>query len=221
MISVNDYAKVYVVTVEGEVERQEHCTEQLSKHNIDFEFSITRKPKRPLRGLSLGATGCHNGHKQAIMKGSLSRAENVLILEDDVVLCEDFNERFDSFINEVGDRKFNVLSLGYDIQNSKTEHKVLSDTLLKLNHCWAGQSYIIPKYRIQYLISLYNKRQLIPDWYLSKYLISGYGIYAPYPAMTKQALFDSLLLGVSPLTGYNRDGASTWLNILTPYSDLL
>ena len=134
MISVNDYAKVYVVTVEGEVERQEHCTEQLSKHNIDFEFSITRKPKRALRGLSLGATGCHNGHKQAIMKGSLSRAENVLILEDDVVLCEDFNERFDSFINEVGDRKFNVLSLGYDIQNSKTEHKVLSDTLLKLNN---------------------------------------------------------------------------------------
>lgn len=219
-MTLNEYVdKVYIVSVSDAIERHEHCIEQMSKHNIEFEFSLTERQKKGRSKLSKGEYGCHLGHKKALLSSKSNKFNRVCIFEDDVVLCEDFNERFDRFINELDNRKFNALALGYDIQNNKTEHNILSRKLLKLKHCWAGQSYILTDKSVQYLISLYNKKILIPDWYLSLHLVFGYGIYAPYPALTKQALFDSILLDKCPLEGYVRNGRSTWVNIINSYSD--
>lgn len=224
---INDYVEeVFCITTEDEFERQDHVAYQCDLHDINFKFLYTKKPLTGKGRLAKGEYGCYLGHRNAIMKAKRHRGNgNYLILEDDVVFANNFQERFEKFINELSEAKiynWNVLALGYDIQHSVNEHQVISDNLLRLNHCWAGQSYIVNKNTLNLLLMRYNRELLIPDWYLSKYMVKSPGIYAPYPAITKQALFEkSILLGKNPLQGYrDSSGKCTWVNIANAFSPL-
>lgn len=225
MCSINDYIdRIYVITLDNAKERHEHIEYQLAKHNIKAEIQYNAKPKKGRAQMAVGQYGCHLSHKRAIKSFIDSRTETCLILEDDVVFCEDFNERFCEFYNEFQmlDKPYNVLALGYDVQGDISEHQKIHNNIYKLRHCWAGQSYILNRKSAQKLHLLYNRKIWIADWYLAKDMVKGDGIYAPYPALTKQALFStSVLTEKSPLSGYVQNQKSTWVNIHKSYQDIV
>ena len=222
--TINDFIdKIYVITVEGFTERHEHIEYQLSKHNIEAEILYNVKPTKGRAQMANGQYGCHLSHKRAIKSFIDSKKDTCLILEDDVVFCENFTERFIDFYEKFQELKkpYNAIALGYDIQSSIQEHQKIEDGIYKLRHCWAGQSYILNRVSAQKLYGLYARKIWIADWYLAKDFVKTFGIYAPYPAMTKQALFStSVLTEKSPLSGYVQNQKSTWVNIHKAYKDI-
>jgi len=95
--------KIYVVNMARSTDRKQRISELLSGIGLEFEFfsaidgrvsEITgydneRRMKEKGHALTLGERGCFASHR-ALWKKCVSLQENMLILEDDIGLSDDF-----------------------------------------------------------------------------------------------------------------------------------
>lgn len=108
--------KIFVVSLERSVKRRDRITEMLSNKNIDFEFfnavdgreekhqffdnyNNSKRLKRKGYSLSPGEMGCFTSH-YLLWEKCVELNQPIVILEDDVVVHDNFKEIINDIITE-------------------------------------------------------------------------------------------------------------------------
>lgn len=107
-IRVNDvFPHVLCINLPERGDRREETSHELGKYNIDFDWfeasgPISQEGRRAFRTRLLpGETGAFNSHYRTLFKAREEKWDNVLIIEDDIELCPDFDIKFDKAIRKV------------------------------------------------------------------------------------------------------------------------
>jgi len=95
----------YLINLDRRTDRLKESAQELAMVGIRFErFSAVEPTTEQYPGrinLDLGRIGCGLSHKAVIQKAKDSRAESVLIFEDDILLAPDFKESVDGVIDDL------------------------------------------------------------------------------------------------------------------------
>lgn len=141
-MQINDiFSKVYVVNLDRRPDRMRSVSDELNKNNIKFErFSaVNGNDITHSSGLTNGAVGCLLSHYQIIKKSYDEGAEAIFIFEDDIELCEDFENKFKQSFNEVPD-DWQFLYLGCN----KHENSVIArptENVIKVQNAFSTACY--------------------------------------------------------------------------------
>lgn len=146
---MNNIDKIYIINLKHRTDRWEKCLEQLNKYNItNFERfdaicpdinnidksqyqHFNNKTKKYLTG----AIGCKLSHYNVIIDAKKQNYTQILILEDDFLLCENFIEKYNDLIKTLENEKIhlNMLYLGFSRirENSYTDTNINNVKIMK------------------------------------------------------------------------------------------
>jgi len=101
-------------------DRLEHMTNQLSRIGLTANRHIGKKPEeynlndpkvQVMKNRTPGAIGCHFGQVD-IMKTALEQNQHAMVMEDDIVFCEDFNKRMEIVSEFTSGNDWDIVWLG-------------------------------------------------------------------------------------------------------------
>jgi hypothetical protein len=96
------FQKVYVITCDPFVARQTYIRQHFAQNNIQFEFrSATQTNTIKSNTISESETSLVLAHLHCVIDAKLNCYDQILICEDDVELCDGFDQKLDSFIEQV------------------------------------------------------------------------------------------------------------------------
>lgn len=137
---------IYCINLDERTDRWEHCLIEFEKLGIServIRFSAIRpshderwkrwvpwgnKYKYPL----IGAVGCAESHKAIIKLAKENNLKNVLVLEDDFVVCDNWSENLKSSLNDIHTRNWHIFYLGYHLNKPWGMVRKLSDNLRRI-----------------------------------------------------------------------------------------
>ena len=94
----NFFDKIYCINLEKRVDRWENCVKQFTKYGIEVErFNAVNGGEVAPNGVNSllpGEVGIIRSNYNVIKDAKEKGYKRIVIFEDDVELCEDFNERF-------------------------------------------------------------------------------------------------------------------------------
>lgn len=201
--------KIFIINLEDRVDRKQSTESQLKKYNIDnYEFieaidgnkldidpvslpnDIDRKHlgKKFRRHFSNNEIACVQSHIKAIKKAKELDLDYVIILEDDIIICEDWNKRLEKLMKMVPG-KWNHIFLSGKPNESMLKFKPLN--LAPFLHIeqsintMGAFSYVLKKDIYDLVISELEKMELPVDDVI-KDLIEDKKIksYTFYPFLT-------------------------------------
>jgi len=181
MSLVNKYFdKIYCINLDSRTDRWEHASNEFKKYNIEVErFSaiigtdfIKTIPvyhdalaKRP------GLLGCNLSHLGVVKKSKELGLNNVLVFEDDIVFCENFELEFKKRIEQLpNDWDLFYLS-GNNFYNKKSDYNGLikvTENISKTTHTLTTHSYAIKGHMFDSIIEGIEKMDLPIDMYYRK-----------------------------------------------------
>jgi GR25 family glycosyltransferase involved in LPS biosynthesis len=92
--------KIYCLNLPSRKDRLEKMQEQFSRLSLDVEIVpgviATKEDYNPFK-LTLGHLGCVMGRRNILIDAIKKNYDQILILEDDIVLCDDFHERLNEY----------------------------------------------------------------------------------------------------------------------------
>jgi len=156
-MKLNDLSNsIYVINLKERLDRKLHIEDQLKKINCDnyilFEGIDGKKFNNPTKFPS-GMYGLLKTYLNMYDHWSQSPKENILIIEDDCVFTDDFNEKLESYINEVP-TNWDMLYFGANHNyhmGQKTEP--INDKCIKLNNSYSAHCVLIKSYVFEELIN--------------------------------------------------------------------
>ncbi len=181
--------KIFVLHYSKLVDRKTHILEQFQKQNItDYEF-IEKYDRENLKDcdtllfdtcVKKSMVSLMNKHYY-VYKLIAENYENALILEDDVILCDNFIEKLNSYMSQLPEY-YDMLFIGDGCNLHIEQHKLISNQNI-YEKClyptsWGGNgatrcsdSYIITKNcankLCEYINNLKCKINLPIDWWLN------------------------------------------------------
>ena len=135
MIKLNDFVdKVYVITEINSV-RNDYIKEHLAKHNIEYELVVAPY------AIPLKETSICNRYMLSLIYANLSIFENAIIngynkiavLENDIHLVDDFEEKFSSFIEHVPPDVF-IYNIEDNHDSDRTALPIINEYCKQLNN---------------------------------------------------------------------------------------
>lgn len=129
-------------------DRNEHMIKELDRVGIVAERIAGKNPDdyqgtqyEVMRRRTPGAIGCYEGQKQ-IMQVALIKDKHALVMEDDLVFCDDFKERCD-IINQflVWNRDWDLIWFGGTYHKEPTWHRSPHPQDMKHCHCSLNRDY--------------------------------------------------------------------------------
>jgi GR25 family glycosyltransferase involved in LPS biosynthesis len=117
--------KTYVINLERRKDRLEHITKEMRKAKIIFDrFDAVdgRKLGTEYNDFKRAQIGCFKSHV-GVIKDAIEKNYNVIaIFEDDIILCDDFQERFKLYIDNIPKmmRKWDIMYLGCHFHGCKS-----------------------------------------------------------------------------------------------------
>ena len=213
-IHVNDvFPHVLCINLPERKDRRDVTDKELGKYNIEFEYFKASGPinqeKRAICQTRLlpGETGAFNSHLNTIQYAKINRWDNVLIIEDDIELCPNFDIKFDEAIRKVPEN-WDMIYFGGNHESSPVE---LGNGLLKCTqtfaiHCIAVRWSMYDK--LIYACENNYMTRAVDYLYACLHTVSN--VYAFSPALTFQRVDYSDIQGkVVDYTilrsGYNKD----------------
>jgi GR25 family glycosyltransferase involved in LPS biosynthesis len=135
-----------------------------------------------------GAYGCMQSHRQILERAILDGVQNLLVLEDDLVLCPDFVEKAAAFLADVPDDWDQLMFGGQHMSSPLVVQPSASGRagVVQCTNCQRTHAYAI---RGRYLRDLYQKwvsTQGHCDHIMGPFQRS-YKVYAPDPFLCGQA----------------------------------
>ena len=112
------FARVVVINLKSRPDRRAEMAEQFGRIGLGFDspgvhlFEAT-KPDAAAGFSSLGARGCFLSHLAVLREALAQQVESVLILEDDLNFCDDFERRFSSLAQALRSRTWGMLYGSY------------------------------------------------------------------------------------------------------------
>lgn len=193
-VQVNDvFPNVLCINLPHREDRRIATNQELGKYNIAFKFFEASGPisqeKREASNTRLlpGETGAFDSHLNAIIHARNNRWDNVLILEDDIELCPDFDIKFAECINKVPE-DWDMIYFGGNHEEPPVQ---LGNGLLKCTrtfaiHCiavrWSAYNSIIKVCQDNYM------HAAIDYLYSCLHDCIGFNAYAFSPALTFQRI---------------------------------
>lgn len=116
MIKLNDIVdQVFFINLKRRKDRLEHIEKEFKRIKVDAKrFEAVDASKLKLEGLKksrIGAIGAIKSHRELLEKSLKKKYNKICVFEDDVIFCDDFEERFDYYINNVPDN-WDIMYLG-------------------------------------------------------------------------------------------------------------
>lgn len=104
-MKLNEYFdKVYCINLERRNDRWEKCKKQFDKLGIEVErFSAVDGSKLEYNNKTLlpGEIGIIRSNLELVKKAKENNYENIFIFEDDVEFTDEFNEKFENYVEQV------------------------------------------------------------------------------------------------------------------------
>ena len=156
MIKLNDFVdKVYVITEINSV-RNDYIKEHLAKHNIEYSFIVSpyANAYSPIRNLNI--------YEQSLLYANLSIFENAIIngynkiavLENDVHLVDDFEEKFSLFIEHVPPDVF-IYNIEDPYDKNTPKYQLINDYCKRILSIRFGSVFLI--YNSKKLLNIIKK----------------------------------------------------------------
>ena len=171
--------KTFIINLERDRKRKENIIKQLQYHNIQnyefikavdgqngdlqyYDFQVIPDWVEPFTSkvMTKGEIGCALSHYNIWKKIVSENLEYSLILEDDIILCENFSEKLDSICSNILEelKEFDLLYLGRRPLNINNETKI-NDSIIKVKYSYGTHAYIVSNKCSKKLLScnyLYN-----------------------------------------------------------------
>lgn len=188
------------VNMDHRTDRLVHMEKQLSTIGMTAE-RVRGKPYQELmheKGIKTmlnrtpGAIGCHFSQVQ-VMENALSQFKHALVMEDDIIFCEDFNSRIDrisDFLDRRGSNEWDVFWLGGTFHSPAFWHKkgqsgmdpncsaqlgkdceVVEGRFMRTYGAFCTYAYIVNKHSIPKIFDLFDKHLHVSigiDWLFIK-----------------------------------------------------
>lgn len=137
---------IYCINLDERTDRWKHCLVEFEKLGISdrvIRFSAIKpthderwnrwttwgnSKKYPL----IGAVGCAESHKAIIELAKENNLNNVLVLEDDFVVCENWKHNLETAIKEIQGRNWHIFYLGYRLTKTWGMIRKLGDVLRRI-----------------------------------------------------------------------------------------
>jgi GR25 family glycosyltransferase involved in LPS biosynthesis len=197
-MKLNDLSNsIYVINLKERLDRKDHITSQLNIINCDnyilFEGVDGKKINNPTKFPS-GMYGLLVTYLNIYEHWSQSPKENILIIEDDCVFTDDFNEKLESYMNEVPD-DWDMLYFGANHNyhmGQKTEP--INDKCIKLNNSYSAHCVLIKSYVFEELINGIKGFKIENDVMMAN-LQKKYNAYSSSDTLTTQLVSYSDIQG--------------------------
>lgn len=139
-----------------------------------------------------GAWGCMQSHRHILEKAIMDGIKSVMVLEDDFVLCDDFEYKVKKFLTEVPKDWEQLMLGGQHLSNPKG----IKSGIVKCINCQRTHAYAI---RGKFLKELYAKwhsshSKVHCDWIMGP-LQAQFKVYAPDPFLIGQRTSQSDISG--------------------------
>lgn len=188
-MNLNDLSNtIYVINLEERQDRKEHILSELEKidckNYILFKAVDGNKIPNPTR-LKRGMYGLVQTYLKIYDDWKEKNSEEIIIIEDDCVFVPKFNERLESYVNNVP-KDWQMLYFGgnhnYHMGN-KTEK--INDYCIKLNNTYSAHCVILKKVVFEDLIVNLKTMNIENDVMMAG-LQKKYNAYSPTNKLTTQ-----------------------------------
>jgi GR25 family glycosyltransferase involved in LPS biosynthesis len=153
-------SKIYIINLKERTDRWKDCLIQLNKYNIEnYErFEAIRPDLKKIDPIQysknnlkmdekyiIGALGCKLSHIEIIKNAKKNSYKQILILEDDFLLCENFIEKYNKIYSDIEKKKINIdiLYLGFSIVRKEPFIDTSINNLKKVKSVHTTHAYII------------------------------------------------------------------------------
>ena len=193
------------------------------KYILDFsKLYIKSKSKENRRKYILGALGCKMSHLKIIKQAYEKKYENILVLEDDALFHEDFNNYFHKLIFNLKNIDFDMIWLAPNWllkENKGILNRCYTYKYINENLAWVNSSRSIDKYYgstsstggqilsrkcIKYIMEIFerSKQYEIDIWFRENIQKNG-KVYSPVPNLLRQDVGKSNIEEV--IVNYDKD----------------
>lgn len=228
----NDYYCSFV-NLDHRTDRLSHITKQLDRVGMPVIRQRGYKPEelKHEKGIltmmkrTPGAVGCHFSQVE-IMHKALNRDKHALVMEDDIIFCEDFEKRFSLFHGFLGRTDWDVFWLGGTFHSPAFWHpkgrskmtpdcsarlgkdcEVYEDRFMRTYGAFCTYAYIVNKNSIDKILDLFDKHlheSIGIDWLFIK-LQPQLNCFAFVPGSVKQMDNQSDIgEGMTVFSGFSR-----------------
>jgi hypothetical protein len=135
------FDKIYYINLDISPDRNEKCLSQFEKYGIVAERVpgiLGRDMFNTGRPLYDGRMGALSSHMRVMKKIVINNYSKALILEDDIVFCDNFNDKFSEYIADMPD-DWDMIYLG----GNHTYPTVVNKHIIRLKHTLANHAYSI------------------------------------------------------------------------------
>lgn len=142
---MNNIYKIYIINLDKRPDRWDQCIKQLEKCNIKNYERFSAIIYNNQTSIKKGAMGCKLSHLNIIKKAKAENMPNILILEDDFLLCNNFLEKYNSIVDNMLTNKisFNMLFLGFSTHPPCEYSDTSIFNLKKITHAFTTHAYIV------------------------------------------------------------------------------
>lgn len=154
--------KIFIINLDYRVDRWKKCEEQLKEYNIS-NYERVSAVKEEIKDIKenysgflskdekyiIGANGCKKSHLKILKKAKAENINNILILEDDFLLCKNFIDKYNSTIEQIklNNIEFDILYLGFSIIEDGISKTIINDTEIKnvkkIKNAYTTHAYIL------------------------------------------------------------------------------
>lgn len=210
------------VNLDSRPDRNEHMLQQLQKVGIqatrqkgilpeEVKSYIDESKLAVMWNRTKGAVGCHYSQVM-IMETALQNKQHAFVMEDDLIFCEDFQERLQMIEEFLSEREWDIMWLGGTYHKDPTWHRAHNgvhthmdlqlctcnlnrdwehtdnNRFVKTYGCWSTYAYIVNRKRLAHILDLLDQnvyRSMGIDW-LFIYLQPQLNTFAFVPGCVKQ-----------------------------------
>lgn len=188
-MKLNDLSNsIYVINLKERLDRKDHITSQLQKINCEnyilFEAVNGKKIDNPTR-LSPGMFGLIKTYLNIYNDWKKDPKENILIIEDDCVFVEDFNQKLSEYVSYVPE-DWDMLYFGANHNYHMGEKTTtVNEKCIKLNHSYSAHCVLIKSHVFEELIFGIQTFTIQNDVMMAN-LQKKYNAYSSVPNLTSQ-----------------------------------
>lgn len=175
---------IYCINLDTRADRWQKMDEQFSRLRIDahrFPASTGLPADHNPRRKTLGQIGCLKSHCAVIKDAMAKGYKQIMVLEDDVVFCDDFHERLAYCTKKLPDN-WDTLYLGGTIIAHQPVQ--VAPFIFRNRQTYGAFAFIIRDTVFQELIALYESHQLNADDCHAERIQRKYNSYIIIPFLT-------------------------------------
>jgi GR25 family glycosyltransferase involved in LPS biosynthesis len=208
---MNDIDQIYIINLKERTDRWEQCLAQLNKYNItNYKRFEAIKPNltdiNPIHYSKnnlkmgekyiIGSLGCKLSHFQIILDAKQNNYTQILILEDDFLLTNNFIQKYLQISTAIStnDIKIDMLYLGFSIVRQNPYQDTEIDNLKKITNGHTTHAYILNESFFSFIMDEILNCYCEIDVCYAKLQKKCKNIYGVYPCLiTQRESFSDIL----------------------------